>query len=91
MSDIVVRRRHRMSLARARRLARAMAERLGRELEVSYTWDGDTLRFDRTGASGQLVVSRDEIELRVELGWLLRPFRSRIEGEIRAVWDEHLG
>jgi putative polyhydroxyalkanoate system protein len=89
MNQIVVHRSHRLRLANAKRLAETMARRLQDEYGGSYAWDGDTLRFRRTGASGQVTVERRGVEIRVELGLLLTPLRSRIEGEIRAFCDEH--
>ncbi len=80
-----------MRLAKAKRLAQTMAERLRSEHGGSYLWDGDTLRFQRTGASGQVVVTKDGFEVRVELGLLLLPLRWRIEREIDAFCQEHFG
>jgi putative polyhydroxyalkanoate system protein len=91
MNQIVVHRSHRLRLANAKRLAETMARRLQDEYGGSYAWDGNTLRFRRTGASGQVTVERHGVEIRVELGLLLTPLRSRIEGEIRAFCDEHFG
>ena len=91
MSEIVVRRRHNLRPASARRLVETVARRLRDEHGGSYAWDGDTLRFRSTGVAGPLMVSRGAFEVRVEIGLLLRPLRSRIEREIRAFCDEHLG
>jgi putative polyhydroxyalkanoate system protein len=91
MNQIVVHRGHRMRLASAKRLAETMARRLRDDYGGSYEWDGNTLHFQRTGASGQVTVMRDEVEVRVELGLLLTPLRSRIEGEIRALFNQHFG
>jgi putative polyhydroxyalkanoate system protein len=91
MSQIVVHRPHRLSLGRAKRLAATMAERLRTDLGGSYTWDGDTLRFRRAGASGHVAVTPDDIEICVSTSFLLRPLRARIEREILAFCDEYLG
>jgi putative polyhydroxyalkanoate system protein len=91
MSKIVVHRHHGLRMAGAKRLAQSIAERLKTQYGGSYTWDGDTLRFLRTGASGQVLVTKDSFEVRVELGFLLTPLHSRIEREIDAFCDEHFG
>ena len=88
MSEIVVRRRHDLRLTRAKRLAETMARRLRDEYGGSYRWDGDVLRFQRTGASGQVTVGQDDVEIRIELGFLLAPLQGRIEREIAAFWDD---
>src|SRR5262245_53862167 len=91
MSEIVVRRHHDLRLTRVKRLAETMARRLHDEYGGSYSWSGNTLHFQRTGASGRLLVTHEDLEIRVEIGLLLTPLRSRIEREIQAFCDEHLG
>jgi putative polyhydroxyalkanoate system protein len=91
MKPIVVRRRHGLGLAGARRRAEAIAHRLQDEHGGSFEWDGDTLRFKRTGVSGLAAVTSDEVEVRVDVGVLLLPFRARIEREIRTFLDGGLG
>jgi putative polyhydroxyalkanoate system protein len=44
---IVVRRRHDLGLAKAKRLAERMAQRLQADYGVSHTWEGDELTFRR--------------------------------------------
>jgi len=87
---ITLRRRHRLGLAGARRLAEMMAGRLQADYGGSYRWQGNALHFQRVGASGHLAVSEDTVEIQIQLGFLLRPLQSRIEREVRAFCDEHL-
>src|SRR5262245_36008335 len=91
MSQIVVKRDHRLPLAEVRRRAEAIASRLQNEYGGSYEWAGDSLSFRRTGASGQLTITRDSFEVRVDLGFLLGALHSRIEREIHAFCDEQFG
>ena len=90
MSQILVTRPHQLSLSQARRLAERMARRLRDEYGGSYTWVGDALRFERTGASGEVAVTSDKVKIRVDIGILLAPLRSRIEREIHAFLDAQL-
>jgi putative polyhydroxyalkanoate system protein len=90
VSDIVVRRRHELDIAGARRLAETVARRLRDDFGGSYAWDGDTLHFRRTGISGQLAVTPETVEVRVSIGLLLTPLHARIEREIVAFCDDHL-
>ena len=90
MSQIVVTRPHNLSLPRARHLAESIAQRLRDEYGGSYRGDGDTLRFKRTGASGEMAVTSDDVQIRIDIGLLLTPLRSRIEREIYAFLDAHL-
>ena len=91
MSQIVVQRKHGLPLAEVKRRAEAVARRLRDEYGGSYVWAGDRLSFTRIGASGQLTVTRDTFEVRIDLGILLTAFHSRIEREINLFCDEQLG
>jgi putative polyhydroxyalkanoate system protein len=88
---IAVHRRHGLGLTSAKRLAETMARRLLSDYGGSYTWQGNDLHFRRTGASGCVAVTKDSFQIRIELGFLLRPLQSRIEREVRAFCDEHFG
>jgi putative polyhydroxyalkanoate system protein len=88
---ILVARHHALGLAKARRLAESIARQLHDSYGGSYTWKGNDLHFQRTGASGSVTVTKDEFEVRVELGFLLSPLSARIEREIQTFCDEHLG
>jgi len=91
MSTIVVRRKHDLGLAKAKRLAESIARQLRDDYGGSFTWKGDDLRFKRPGASGSVAVTKAGFQVRVELGLLLSPLRSRIQREIVTFCDEHLG
>lgn len=88
---IVVRRQHDLGVAKAKRFAEAMARRLRDDYGGSFAWQENELHFRRTGASGRVAVTKDTLEIRVDLGFLLSPLRSRIEREVRAFCDEHFG
>jgi putative polyhydroxyalkanoate system protein len=90
MSQILVRRRHGLPMAEARHLAETMARRLRDDFGGSYAWEGDTLRFQRTGASGHVAVTPDGFEIRVDLSFVLRPLHGRIEREIVSFCDENV-
>jgi putative polyhydroxyalkanoate system protein len=91
MSEILVQRRHNLRLAGARRLAETMARKLQNQYGGTYKWEGNTLHFQRPGASGHLVVTKADVKVRVEIGLLLTPLRSRIEREIQVFCDANLG
>jgi putative polyhydroxyalkanoate system protein len=91
MSTIVVRRKHDLGLAKAKRLAQSIARQLRDDYGGSFTWEGDDLRFKRTGVSGSVAVTKAGFQVRVVLGLLLSPLRSRIRREIVTFCDEHFG
>ena len=90
MSTIVVRRRHDLGLAEAKRLAENIAKKLRNDYGGSFIWQGDDLHFQRTGASGSVAVRKGDIQVRVELGFLLSALHSQIEEEIVTFCDAHL-
>lgn len=88
---IAIRRHHDLGLTKAKRLAQTLARRLQNEFGGTYAWKGNELHFERPGVSGCATVTKDSVQIRVEVGFLLRPLRARIEREIRAGLDAHLG
>jgi putative polyhydroxyalkanoate system protein len=72
-------------------MAESIAGRMQREFGGTFGWDGDMLRFTRRGAAGHVDLGTRDVTVHVDLGLLLRPLRSRIEREIHAYLDEHLG
>ncbi|MBO6850123.1 MAG: polyhydroxyalkanoic acid system family protein [Marinobacter sp.] len=88
MSVIDVHRAHSMDKAHARQAAETLAEDLSKQFDVNYQWEGDVLRFKRSGVKGQLNITHNDLHIRLELGMLLRPFKSRIEQEIHSQLDQ---
>ncbi len=91
MSTIDVRRAHNLDHAHAREAAETLAQDLSRQFDVDYQWDGDVMRFKRSGVKGQLDVAPDSLHVHLELGLMLRPFKSRIEQEINSQLDQLVG
>jgi putative polyhydroxyalkanoate system protein len=88
---IHVQRHHDMGLAAAKGLAETMARRLQADHGGTYSWKDNELVFRRPGASGRVAVTKNDVDVTVDLGFLLTPLRSRIERETRTFFDEHLG
>ena len=91
MSDIQIRRSHSMSAKAARKAAEKIASQLDEEFDLAYEWDDNVLTFKRSGVSGELVVEKKEVHIRVRLGFLLMAIRPRIEAEIHRFFDENFG
>jgi len=91
MGEITVRQRHALGLAGAKRVAESIARRLQADYGGTYAWSGDTLSFERTGASGELTVTRDRLDVHLSIGLLLTPFRAQIEREVQALCKEQFG
>ncbi|MBL8503931.1 MAG: polyhydroxyalkanoic acid system family protein [Rhodocyclaceae bacterium] len=91
MSDIQIRRKHTLSAKAARTAAEKIASQLEEEFDLAYEWDDNVLVFKRSGVSGELVVEKKEVHIRVRLGFLLLAIRPRVEAEIHRYFDENFG
>ena len=89
MSDIVIRRKHGKTPADARASAEHMAAELKEEFDLTCAWDGDVLRFKRSGLSGELALESEEVALRIQLGFLLSALKPTIEREVHKFFDEN--
>jgi len=88
MADIEIKRSHNMGLKAARAAADRMAEHLGKRFGLSGDWDGNVLKFARTGVNGSLEVDERDLLLSVSLGFLLRPMKPSIEMAVRQELDQ---
>ncbi|MGO1693966.1 MAG: polyhydroxyalkanoic acid system family protein [Marinobacter sp.] len=90
MSVIDVHRAHTLDKDHAREAAEALAQDLSSQFDLNYQWEGDHLKFKRSGVKGQLNITDDDLHVHLELGLLLRPFKSKIESEIHNQLDQVL-
>lgn len=89
MSEIDIRRRHELSLEDAQQVADDLAADLAGKFAIDYGWDGDTIVFDRTGVSGEILVDAEQVHVRARLGFLLGYLKPAVEREINRYLDEH--
>ncbi|RBW48950.1 polyhydroxyalkanoic acid system family protein [Marinobacter sp. F3R11] len=90
MSVIDVHRTHSLDKDHALEAAESLAQDLSSQFDVNYQWEGDHLTFKRSGAKGHLNITGEDLHVHLELGMLLRPFKSRIEQEINSQLDKIL-
>lgn len=83
MAKIHIKRSHNLSQDEARARVEEIAEDLKTKLDAEYAWEGDSLQFHRSGASGSIDLGDGFIELNIKLGMLLTPMKARIEDSIR--------
>jgi putative polyhydroxyalkanoate system protein len=89
-SKISIHRTHRLDHEQAVRAADRVAAKLKAEHSIRSRWDGDTLHFERTGVTGTLRLRAKELQLEVELGFLLMMFRDSIAEGIDRALDKEL-
>lgn len=90
MPKIHIKRQHNLGREGARANVEKVAEEIKKKLNVNYAWDGDSLRFERTGASGSVDVRDDIIEVNIKLNLALAPMKSKVEKAIRDNLDTAL-
>ena len=90
MADIDFTHPHEMSQEDARNATERVAQDLEKQLDATYHWDGDTLRFERSGASGHLAVGDEAVHVVIELGLMLKPMKGRVRQEAQELLDHHL-
>lgn len=86
MAVIEIRREHALGIDELRRRVEQLAVDLEQDLDARYQWQGDTLSFSRSGASGTVELGEGEVAVRVKLGML----HSALKGRIEKVLDERL-
>jgi putative polyhydroxyalkanoate system protein len=91
MATIELKRDHALGLRKAKAAAQRVADEMEREFGMTSTWEGNVLRFERTGVHGELVVGKTHVELHAKLGFLLSAFSGRIEQTIHRNFDEYFG
>lgn len=83
MPNIDIRQPHQLSLAEARAKVDHVAARMREKFAMDSQWDGDTLRFSRSGVKGAIAVGADAVEVHAELGMMLSPLKGMVEQEIQ--------
>jgi putative polyhydroxyalkanoate system protein len=94
LAHIHITRQHSLGLAEARKLAFKWAETAEEKLDMECTYEegktSDLVSFTRTGAHGELKVTKDKFVLDAHLGILLGAFKEKIESAIVKNLDELL-
>ena len=91
MSDIKIRRAHALTPKHARAAAERMSARLSEAFDLQFMWEGDVLRFQRSGVDGQLTLGHKEVTIDADLGFLLAMMKPKIERSIHENLDKIFG
>ena len=82
MPDISITQPHSLSQTDARAAAQKVADKLVREYGLTCKWEGDVLRFARSGVEGALTLGERQAALRIKLGFLMSAFAATIEQKV---------
>ncbi|HZQ62517.1 MAG TPA: polyhydroxyalkanoic acid system family protein [Casimicrobiaceae bacterium] len=91
MARLSITKEHRLTHAAAKAAAEKVAQDLSARFELKYAWQGDRIRFERPGLSGELAIGKNDVRLDAELGFLLSAFRHAIEREVHSEFDKRFG
>lgn len=90
MANIKIRRQHHLGRNVARQKVEEIAGSIQEKLNAKWSWHGDSLTFQRSGASGSVEVGDDFVEFNVKLGMLLTPMKGAIADAIQQKVDKTL-
>ncbi len=90
MPSIDIRRKHKHTLKEAKEAVKKTAQAIGKKFDITSKWNGNTLNFERPGASGEIHVTASEVHVTAELGFMLGMLKPMIEQEIERHLDKEL-
>lgn len=90
MSVIMVTRSHTLEFDEVKAIAEEVVVNLAEEFGVKYHWENETLKFKGAGAKGKMLLSPSSVDLKMELSFLLTPFKTKIENSITRRLDDLL-
>ena len=82
MADISIVQAHALSPKKARAAAQAVADKMVDEYDLTCAWDGDVLRFERSGVEGSLTLGQQQAHMQIKLGFMFSVFAAKIEGKV---------
>ncbi|QQR88962.1 MAG: polyhydroxyalkanoic acid system family protein [Myxococcales bacterium] len=90
MSAIDIRKTHTLGKDKAREAAESLSGMLKDKFQVQTQWDGDVLKFERSGAKGSIAISDTDVHVKVELGLMLKAFKGQVEGQVTKYLEKYL-
>lgn len=82
MADINIVQAHALSPKKAREAAQTVADKMAEEYDLTCAWDGDVLRFARSGVEGSLTLGKKEAHMQIKLGFMFSVFSAKIESKV---------
>ena len=82
MADIEITQPHSMMPDDARVAAQQVADKMAADFGMECKWDGQVLRFERTGVDGTLVVGERDARLEIRLGLMMKAFAPMVQEKL---------
>ncbi|MCG6937371.1 MAG: polyhydroxyalkanoic acid system family protein [Gammaproteobacteria bacterium] len=90
MATIHIKRKHHLDNETVRNEVQNLADKLSKDLSATYSWQGDRLVFKRSGASGHIDISGNDVEVEIKLSLVLAPLKGTVEKTVTNYLDERL-
>jgi putative polyhydroxyalkanoate system protein len=81
VADINIVQEHTLTPQKAREAAQQVADKLAQEFDLAYQWEGDVLRFERSGVAGALTLDQHQARMSLKLGFLYSAFATVIQSK----------
>lgn len=91
MARIDIRRTHNFAMKDAKKAVDKLAKSIAKEFSLECGWDGNTLAFSRSGVDGHIALTKGEIHVYADLGFVMGMMKPMIEQEINRHLDEQIG
>jgi putative polyhydroxyalkanoate system protein len=82
MAGISIVQEHGLNPDMARAAAQTVADKMAADFGLALKWDGDVLRFERSGVNGALTLEAQRAVMRIELGFPMGMMASAIESKV---------
>lgn len=82
MADISIVQQHHLNTDKAREAAQKVADKLAGEYGLACAWEGDVLKFGRSGVQGALTLQAQQAEMTIRLGFPMSAFAAAIETKV---------
>lgn len=91
MSKISLSQRHTKSDEEVRDMLNGLADKLSSRFDMKTRWRSDReLEVKRSGIEGVLQLLDGEVRVDIQLGMMMKPFKSRIRDELAKAMEEKL-
>ncbi|MFP5392158.1 MAG: polyhydroxyalkanoic acid system family protein [Gammaproteobacteria bacterium] len=82
MAAISIVQEHALTLERARSAAQSVADKIAREYGLACRWDGNVLRFERSGVTGALTLQEHQAHMSIKLGFPMSVMAATIKAKV---------
>ena len=82
MTAISIVQEHALTPDHARAAAQQVADKIAGEYGLACRWDGDVLRFERSGVQGALTLDERQARLSIQLGFPMSAFAGAIQAKV---------